>query len=94
MPRASRHGLRNDVWHMTHRCHKKECLRKFARHRQSWRRWLCEAKNRCGLRSLDYGVTSNHSQVLVRDGVEGEVARGMKLAADRAAPEIPPTHKT
>ena len=31
MPRANRHFLPGYVWHITHRCHKKEFLLKFAR---------------------------------------------------------------
>jgi len=33
MARAKRHFLPGHVWHITHRCHKKEFLLKFARDR-------------------------------------------------------------
>ncbi len=33
MPRANRHFVSGHVWHITHRCHKKEFLLKFARDR-------------------------------------------------------------
>lgn len=33
MPRANRHFLPNHVWHLTHRCHEKAFLLKFARNR-------------------------------------------------------------
>ncbi len=39
MPRAHRHFLPGHVWHITHRCHKKEFLLKFARDRHLWRYW-------------------------------------------------------
>lgn len=29
MPRASRHYIQGHVWHISHRCHKKEFLLKF-----------------------------------------------------------------
>ncbi len=34
MPRANRHSLPNHIWHIAHRCHKKEFLLKFARDRR------------------------------------------------------------
>ncbi len=33
MPRANRHYIPGYIWHLTHRCHKKEFLLKFARDR-------------------------------------------------------------
>jgi len=42
MARAKRHFLPGHVWHITHRCHKKEFLLKFAKDR---RRWLHEKAN-------------------------------------------------
>jgi len=44
MARAKRHFLPGHVWHITHRCHKKEFLLKFARDRRRWLQWLFEAK--------------------------------------------------
>ena len=45
MARAKRHFLPGHVWHITHRCHKKEFLLKFARDRRRWLQWLFEAKD-------------------------------------------------
>jgi putative transposase len=52
MARANRHYISGQVWHITHRCHKKEFLLKFAKDRRRWYRWLFEAKKRFGLRAL------------------------------------------
>jgi len=41
MPRANRHFLPGHVWHITHRCHQKALLLKFARDR---RRYLAEKR--------------------------------------------------
>ena len=60
MPRANRHYIPGVVWHITHRCHKKEFLLKFARDRRRWLQWLFEAKKRFGLSVLNYMATSNH----------------------------------
>lgn len=64
MPRANRHFLPNHVWHITHRCHKKEFLLRFARHRRRWMYWLYEARKRFGLSVLNYMVDLEaHSSV-------------------------------
>ena len=67
MPRANRHFLPGHIWHITHRCHKKEFLLKFARDRACWIHWLFEARKRYGLQVLNYMVTSNHVHLLVKD---------------------------
>ena len=54
MPRANRHFLPGHVWHITHRCHRKSFLLKFALDRQSYLRWVFEAKMRFGLSVLIY----------------------------------------
>ena len=61
MARANRHHIPGQVWHITHRCHKKEFFLKFARDRKRWLQWLFEAKKRYGLDILNYTVTSNGS---------------------------------
>ena len=53
MPRANRHYIPGYVWHITHRCHKKEFLLKFTRDRRRWIAWLFEAKKRYGLSILN-----------------------------------------
>ncbi|MCD4822958.1 MAG: transposase [Methanococcoides sp.] len=88
MPRANRHYIAGVVWHITHRCHKKEFLLKFARDRQHWLRWLFEAKKRFGIRILNYAVTSNHIHLLVQDDRGREVLpKTMQLTAGRTAQE-------
>lgn len=52
MARANRHYIPDTIWHITHRCHKKEYLLKFFRDRQRWIYWLFEAKKRYGLQAL------------------------------------------
>ena len=49
MPRANRTFVPGHVWHLTHRCHKKEFLLKFGKDRRCWLRWLFQAKRRYGL---------------------------------------------
>ena len=85
MPRANRYFLPGHVWHITHRCHEREFLLKFARDRTRYLRWLFEARKRHGLCVLNYVVTSNHIHLLVRDQGSGEIAQSMQLIAGRTA---------
>jgi putative transposase len=88
MARAKRHYLPGHVWHITHRCHKKEFLLKFARDRRRWLQWLFEAKKRYGLSILNYMVTSNHIHLLVVDGGGRDViSKSIKLVAGRMGQE-------
>lgn len=84
MPRANRYFLPNHVWHITHRCHKKEFLLKFARDRTAWVKWLFEARKRYGLEVLNYTVTSNHIHLLVYSSQDREsIPRALQLVEGR-----------
>jgi putative transposase len=85
MPRANRHFLPGHVWHITHRCHKKEFLLKFAKDRENWIHWLFEARKRYGLCVLNYMVTSNHVHLLVKDTGNDVISKSMQLIAGRTA---------
>ena len=87
MPRANRHFLFGHVWHITHRCHQRAFLLKFARDRDGYLRWLFEAKKRYGLCVLNYMVTSNHIHLLVKDTRAQVIAESMQLIAGRTAQE-------
>jgi len=86
MPRANRYFIPGYVWHITHRCHKKAFLLKFAQDRKSWIHWLFESRKRYGLEVLNYSVTSNHIHLLVYAGENREtIPRSLQLAAGRTA---------
>jgi REP element-mobilizing transposase RayT len=87
MPRANRYFLPGHVWHITHRCHQRKFLLKFARDRRRYLHWLFEAKKRFGLCVLDYIVTSNHIHLLVKDTGMNVIAQSMQLIAGRTAQE-------
>lgn len=88
MPRANRHYIPGVVWHITHRCHKKEFLLKFARDRRRWLSWLFEARKRFGLSVLNYMVTSNHIHLLVRaNGKRDVIPKSIQLIAGRTGQE-------
>jgi putative transposase len=88
MPRAHRHRIPGQLWHITHRCHRKQFLLKFARDRRAWVSWLYEARKRFGLCVLNYQVTSNHAHVLVVDRGRDEIAASMQLVAGRTAQDF------
>lgn len=85
MPRANRLFAQHRLWHITHRCHKKEFLLKFVRDRRLWRYWLFEARRRYGLSVLNYIVTSNHVHLIVACDNEDTVPSAMRLVAGRTA---------
>src|SRR3989304_4368840 len=87
MPRANPHFLPGHVWHLTHRCHQKSFLLKFARDRRCYLSWVFEAKKRFGLSVLNYMVTSNHIHLLVKDTGPNVIAQSMQLIAGRTAQE-------
>lgn len=87
MPRANRVSCSGLIWHITHRCHKKEFLLKFACDRRRWRHWLFESKRRYGLIVLNYIATSNHIHLLVADQGNDEIPQSIQLTASRTAQE-------
>ena len=88
MARASRHYIPGNVWHITHRCHKKEFLLKFGRDRRCWIEWLFEARKRYGLKVLNYIATSNHVHLLVADdGDERTIPESIQLIAGKTGQE-------
>ena len=88
MPRANRCFLPGYVWHITHRCHKKEFLLKFAQDRQRYIHWLYQARKRYPVKILNYMVTSNHVHLLLKnDGDENAILSFMQLVSGRLAQE-------
>lgn len=88
MARAKRHYIAGHIWHVTHRCHKREFLLKFSKDRRRWLQWLYVAKKHYGLTILNYMVTSNHIHLLVvDDGDRDVIPRSIQLVAGRTAQE-------
>jgi putative transposase len=88
MARAKRHYIPKQIWHLTHRCHKREFLLKLAKDKQRWLQWLLEAKERYGLVILNFTVTSNHIHLLVFDEKGRDVIpSSIKLVAGRTGQE-------
>jgi len=88
MPRANRYYTPGQIWHITHRCHKRDFLLKFQKDRKLWIKWLFEAKKRYGISVLNYIVTSNHIHLLVCDSTPTRsIPVFMQLIQGRTAQE-------
>jgi len=88
MARAKRHYIPGQIWHITHRCHKRDFLLKFIKDRRRWLYWLFEAKKRYGLLILNYTVTSNHIHLLVTGfGDRQVIPNSIQLIAGRTGQE-------
>ena len=88
MARAKRHYIPGYIWHITHRCHKREFLLKFSKDRHRYLHWLYQARKRYGLTILNYMVTSNHIHLLVVDTRKRDVIpKSMQLVAGRTGQE-------
>lgn len=89
MARAKRHYIPGQIWHITHRCHKREFLLKLIKDRRRFIQWLFEAKRRYGLIILNYTVTSNHIHLLIQDDKVREIIpQSIKLVAGRIGQEF------
>ena len=89
MARAKRHYIPGHVWHLTHRCHKREFLLKFAKDRHRWLQWLYVARKRYSLVILNYVVTSNHIHLLVQDANgRNVIPKSIQLVAGRTGQEF------
>jgi putative transposase len=64
MPRAHRNFLPGRIWHITHRCHKRDFLLKLRKDKRRWIYWALQAKIRYGLIILNFMITSNHIHLL------------------------------
>lgn len=92
MPRANRHFVAGQIWHITQRCHRRQFLLRFGIDRRRWLYWLFQARRRYGLSVLNYVVTSNHIHLLVHDHGNNAIADAMQLIAGRTAQEYNRRH--
>lgn len=94
MPRRARNFVDGGIYHITHRCHNREFLFKFAKYRDIYVEQLYETSCRFAVDILDYVVTSNHVHLLLtaKNGndisqalqyLHGSVARKYNIAKRR-----------
>lgn len=66
MPRANRYIVSGPAYHLTHRCHNRDFLLRFAKDRDAYRQLLHEQlATHTDIRLLTYCITSNHVHLLV-----------------------------
>lgn len=85
MPRANRFVLPGYIYHLTHRCHDKKFLLKFAKDRDGYRRRLRDAVVKHRLSLLSYNITCNHVHLIVCADAPEQVASVMQSAAGELA---------
>jgi putative transposase len=85
MPRANRFVQPGMVCHLTHRCHNRSFLFRFARDRSEYRERLRLASRQFRVSILDYCLTSNHDHIIAIESRAGGISRMMqKLEGDFA----------
>lgn len=85
MPRSSDYLLPGYTYHLTHRCHDRQFLLKFAQDRDVYREWLRVGVQRYRVPVYGFCITSSHVHVLAHvDSVES-VSRLMHLASGSTA---------
>lgn len=85
MPRASRYYLPGYVYHITHRCHNRSFLLRFAIDRDSYREWLREGASRYKVSVLGYCITCNHIHIIIFSEVDGAVSKLMQFVESHTA---------
>ena len=79
MPRANRYFVPGQVYHLTHRCHNRQFLLKFARDRHAYRMKLREGIAQYEISLLDYSVTSNHVHLMAGAEDPEQISRFMQM---------------
>ena len=76
------------TYHLTHRCHDRRYLLKFARDRDLYRRWLLVAANRYAVPIYGYCITSNHVHIVAHVNDRERTGLMMHLAAGAFARQL------
>ena len=88
MPRANRYIVPGHIYHLTHRCHDRVFLLKFAKDRNGYRRRILSALKKYEVSLLGYTITSNHVHMVAWSEELGEISRFMQEAAVGFAQEF------
>lgn len=88
MPRASRYMKEGYTFHLTHRCHDRRYLLRFARDRNAYRKWLREAVLRYSVPVYSYCITGNHVHLIVHADDKERVGLMMHLVAGAFAQQL------
>jgi len=78
MPRANRFYQPGMICHLTHRCHDRSFLLRFARDRSEYRERLRQASKEFAVSLLNYCLTSNHTHQIAIESQSGGISRMMQ----------------
>ena len=81
MPRANRYFIPGQVYHLTHRCHDRRFLLKFARDRNAYRMQLRKAVAQFELSLLHHCLTRNHVHLIACAEDPEQISRFMQWVA-------------
>lgn len=79
MARPQRYLIPGYIYHLTHRCHDRAFLLRFARDCKVYREWLRDGAARYKVSILGYGITSNHVHLVVCSRILGGISKLMQL---------------
>ena len=85
MARSSEYLLEGYTYHLTHRCHNRDFLLRFARDRDVYRKWLYEGARRYNVSIYGFCITSNHVHIIAHVDSVKDVGNLMQLAAGSTA---------
>ena len=88
MPRASRYLREGYTFHLTHRCHDRRFLLKFARDRNAYREWLRVGVKRYGVPVYGFCITCSHVHLIVHVTDTEKVGLLMHLVAGAFAQQL------
>ena len=86
MPRANRYIAKGRKYHLTHRCHDRRFLLKFATGRDIYRAMLSRRVSRHGVSLLGYCITSHPTHLLLTAKSKEQISRLVGVAADVRRP--------
>ncbi len=85
MPRANRYIVPGNIYHLTHRCHDRKFLLRFARDRNNYRTRLRQAVLESDVSLLTYNITCNHVHLIAYADAAQQIAVLMQQAAGESA---------
>ena len=78
MSRANRYFLPGKLYHLTHRCHDRQFLLKFAQDRNRYRKMVWESLRSFAVEVFSYCLTSNHTHFLVQAEEPAQISQWMQ----------------
>jgi len=88
MPRSNKYLLAGYTYHLTQRCHNRECHLERIRERDVYRKWLREGAKRFNVSVYAYTITHNHVHVVAHADDQDSISGMMHLASGSTAKQF------